>query len=255
MNNKIISRFYVIYGDEVPIYVGYTNRTVKQRFKEHQKDKDFSSYSKVEVKEVDRLEFDFTWNTSIVDSNAKSVSNKETALIKEYNTQDSKYQKGRNALLGGAVWSDTKHFIRFNRNNPKFTGLSDTEVISYLNTYRAQVVKLHNFIGSYRDPRRDKIHSFISHYRDPRELKLSTFIKDYKDPRETKLRDFIKDYKDYRVDKLKAFIGNYRDPRELKLSTFIKDYKDPRQQKLKNFIIRYKDPRVSKISNFIVRYK
>ena len=27
---KITSRFYVIYGDGIPIYVGYTNRTVKK---------------------------------------------------------------------------------------------------------------------------------------------------------------------------------------------------------------------------------
>lgn len=46
---KITSRFYVIYGDGLPIYVGYTNRTVKQRFREHKEDKDFSGYTEVHV--------------------------------------------------------------------------------------------------------------------------------------------------------------------------------------------------------------
>jgi len=44
---KIKSRFYVIYGDGVPIYVGFTSRTVHQRFLEHKRDKDFSD---IEVK-------------------------------------------------------------------------------------------------------------------------------------------------------------------------------------------------------------
>lgn len=49
---KITSRFYVIYGDGIPIYVGYTNRTVKQRFKEHKISKYFSDFDEVRVEEL-----------------------------------------------------------------------------------------------------------------------------------------------------------------------------------------------------------
>ena len=59
---KITSRFYAIYGDGRPIYVGYTNRTVKKRFREHCQDKDFSNYDNVYVKELvdEKLSFNFT---------------------------------------------------------------------------------------------------------------------------------------------------------------------------------------------------
>ena len=61
---KITSRFYVIYGDDHPIYVGYTNRTVRKRFAEHKESKDFSDYKKVQAKELkgERLTYDFTWD-------------------------------------------------------------------------------------------------------------------------------------------------------------------------------------------------
>ena len=60
---KITSRFYVIYGDYDPIYVGYTNRTVRQRFREHKEDKDFSEYDNVEVKELvdEKLNYEQTY--------------------------------------------------------------------------------------------------------------------------------------------------------------------------------------------------
>lgn len=92
---KITSRFYVIYGDYEPIYVGYTNRTVKQRFKEHQHEKDFSRYHQVFVKELygEVLRFNFTWNYKKTCENADKVSLRENQLVQKYGTQDSDYQK------------------------------------------------------------------------------------------------------------------------------------------------------------------
>ena len=49
MSNKqknIISNFYLIREDNIPVYVGYTNRPVKQRFREHLRDKDFTGNDK-----------------------------------------------------------------------------------------------------------------------------------------------------------------------------------------------------------------
>ena len=72
---KIKSRFYIIYGDDVPIYVGYTNRTVKQRFAEHKRSKDFSDYDTVEVKELkdQELSFDFTWDLDAINDKYEYV--------------------------------------------------------------------------------------------------------------------------------------------------------------------------------------
>lgn len=81
---KIKSRFYVITGDDEPIYVGYTNRTIKQHFREHLKDKDFSDYDFVEVAELKDYEkdFDFTWNYLTIQKDAAIVDSVERYLIK-----------------------------------------------------------------------------------------------------------------------------------------------------------------------------
>lgn len=122
---KITSRFYVIYGDGIPIYVGYTNRTVKQRFAEHKEDKDFSDYEDVHVEELkeEKLVFEFTWDYEQTCKNADEVSLREGKLIQKFDTQDSIYQK---ADGGGQTWASEKGFVKYNRNSPKFRGMSGT---------------------------------------------------------------------------------------------------------------------------------
>ena len=268
--NKIISIFYVIYGDDTPIYVGYTNRTIKQRLKEHQNDKDFSSYSKVEIKEVDRLEFDFTWDMIQVNDNAKQVSDRESELIAEYGTSNSVYQKGLGAIQGGQTWVSVKSFIHNNKNNPKYRGMDSKELLAYLDRYRKRISKLRGFINRYRDLRLDKLRNFItnyhdirldklnhfiSHYQDYRINKLSNFISRYQDPRLIKISNFISHYQNHRVQKLSSFISNYKDCRLTKLSGFISHYKDYKVYKISGFISSYKDYRLDKLHGFITRYK
>lgn len=251
--NKIISRFYLITIDNKPVYVGYTNRTVKQRFREHVKDKDLPEKS--EVKQIDKLEFDFTWDIDKVYDNANLISKREGELILKYKTQDSIYQKGLCDKLGGQTWSSVKCFVYSNKDNPKYKGMSSQELLEYLDNYRKHMAKLHNFIIHYQDPRLYKLQAFISNYKDPRLVRLYNFISHYKDPRLNMLCGFISSYKDPRLTKLYSFITHYQDLRLTKLSNFIVNYKDPRLTKLHSFVVRYKDPRLTKLSNFVVRYK
>ena len=263
MKDKIISRFYVIYGDNIPIYVGYTNRTVQQRFKEHLLDKDFSSYNNIEVKEVCKLAFDFSWDELIVNSNAKTVSDKELELINLYHTNNSSYQRGIGYLLGGQTWSNIKNFVHSNLNNPKYENMSGSEIVKYLNEYRTRLIKLHRFIDDIKDPRARKLMHFISRLRDPRLDKLERFIiktkegttnyskRVLRDRRLDKLSHFIS-ICDPRLEKLNHFI-RICDPRPDKLSNFISHIQDSRIQKLSNFISHIQDPRIRKLSNFISR--
>lgn len=254
-NDKIVSRFYVIYGDNTPIYVGYTNRTIKQRFNEHKKDKDFSNYSKVEVKEVDRLEFDFTWDMIQVNENAKQVSNRESMLIKQYGTINSLYQKGFGDIQGGQTWASVKGFVHSNRNNPKYIGMSNEELLGYLDNYHKKTMKLHNFINHYQGTRIVKLSNFVNHYQDTRLDKLRSFISHYQSERLNKLHTFIGHYTDPRIFKLHNFITNYQDPRILKLHNFINLYQDPRIIKLHNFIAHYQNYNLSKLQNFMNAYQ
>ena len=238
MKGKIVSRFYLITLAGDNIYVGYTNRPIKERFREHVKDKELPK--EATVKQIDKLEFEFTWDMVQVNENAKLVSKRENELIAEYGTSSSVYQKGLRDNLGGQTWASVKAFVHSNEDNPQYRGMNSQELLAYLDSYRKRMKKLSNFIGNYQDPRLTKLHNFIIHYQDPRLSKLSAFISHYQDPR---------------LSKLSAFIGSYKDPRLTKLSNFVTNYKDPRFIKLSNFITHYQDPRRIKLSTFIGNYK
>ena len=253
VKDKIVSRFYLITLDNKNIYVGYTNRPIKERFREHVKDKELPK--EATVKQIDKLEFEFTWDMIQVNDNAKQVSKRENELIAEYGTSSSIYQRGLRDNLGGQTWASVKAFVHSNKDNPQYRGMDSQELLTYLDNYRKRMDKLHAFITHYRDPRLDKLSSFVSHYHDPRLDKLSGFITNYKDPRLDKLRNFIGSYHDPRLSKLSHFISHYQDPRLTKLSGFITSYKDPKLDKLHHFISDYRDLRLSKLSYFIGNYK
>ena len=124
---KIISRFYLITIDNKPVYVGYTNRTIKQRFREHIKEKDLPEGT--EIKQIDKLEFDFTWDIVQVNENAKLVSDRESRLIDEYNTKDSIYQKGLGNTQGGRTWVNVKAFVHSNKDNPQYKRMDSQELL------------------------------------------------------------------------------------------------------------------------------
>ena len=254
MKGKIVSRFYLITLDNKNIYVGYTNRPIKERFREHVKDKELPK--EATIKQIDKLEFEFTWDMVQVNENAKLVSKRENELIAEYGTSSSKYQKGLRDNLGGQTWASVKGFVHSNKDNPQYTGMDSQELLAYLDNYRKRVAKLSGFINHYRDPRLDKLSNFISHYPgDPKLKKISHFVSNYRDPRFQKLNSFINHYRDPRLDKLSSFVSNYKDPRLDKLHNFVSNYKDIRLYKLSAFIGSYRDPRFQKLSNFIIRYK
>ena len=253
MKGKIVSRFYLITLAGDNIYVGYTNRPIKERFREHVKDKELPKEAL--IKQIDKLEFEFTWDMVQVNENAKRVSKRENELIAEYRTSSSIYQKGLRDNLGGQTWASVKAFVHSNKDNPQYTGMDSQELLTYLDSYRKRIGKLSSFIGNYKDPRLTKLSHFISNYQDNRLYKLSSFVSNYRDRRLQTLSNFITHYKDMRLDKLSNFITNYKDPKVSKLSNFITHYKDPRLIKLSSFVSNYKDPRLSKLSHFISHYK
>lgn len=154
----IKSKFYLIRGDGEPIYVGFTNRPIKQRFAEHKADKDFSDYEKVTIEKLDELDYEFTWNEDILYKNANEVSIRENQLIIKYGTQDSKYQK---AIGGGQVWTYEKWFVRVNKDNPKFVGMSEIEIESWIADERAIDVYLDNFVNNMKNPVDVYLSSFV----------------------------------------------------------------------------------------------
>lgn len=140
----IKSKFYLIRGDGEPIYVGFTNRPIKERFSEHKADKDFSAYGEITIEKLDELDYEFTWDEDILYKNANEVSVRENQLIIKYVTQDSRYQK---ASGGGQVWAYEKWFVKTNKDNPKFLGMSGDKITEYIKLESDRLKKLRSYIG------------------------------------------------------------------------------------------------------------
>ena len=81
------SNFYLIRVDDTPVYIGYTGRHIKARFREHLHDKDFGD-GKVSIESLGSLTFNFTWGISLINQYAKQVSDRENELIYQHHTQD-----------------------------------------------------------------------------------------------------------------------------------------------------------------------
>lgn len=232
---KITSRFYVIYGDCEPIYVGYTNRTVKQRFIEHKRDKDFSEYNSVEVKELtnEKLSFDFTWNYEQTCKNADKVSLREGQLVQQYNTQDSIFQK---ADGGGQTWATEKWFIEHNRNNPKFDGMSGSKLKAYLKEEKTVNAWLGQFVSNMKTIEERWLSDFIGTMKPAEEVWLNNFVADMKPTEEAWLHNFVSNMRPVEEVWLNNFVGNMKPVEEVWLGHFVSHMKPVEEVWLGSFV-------------------
>lgn len=247
---KIVSRFYVIYGDDEPIYVGYTNRTVKQRFREHQKDKDFSEYENVEVKELidKKLSFDFTWDYEQTCRNADEVSLRERQLVQKYGTQDSVFQK---ADGGGQTWATEKWFVKSNKDNPRFTGLSGVEIKRLIKEEKIVSVWLNslignmkldeemwlgNFVNDMKPIEKVWLHNFFCHIKLVEKIWLNSFVSHMIPIEEAWLGHFAESMNQVEKEWLNSFANNMRIVEERWLIDFVGHMKPIEKVWLGSFI-------------------
>lgn len=201
------SNFYLIRVDNTPVYIGYTNRNIKTRFREHLHDKDFGD-GKVTQESLGSMSFDFTWDINLINQYAKEVSTRENELIAEYGTGDSIWQKGVNGQVGGQAWADVKNFVSTNRNNPKFAGIDETDVIELIAYQKKIKYELYNIIGHTIPKETQRLKSAIDNTQPIETQRLKSVIKDTI-PKETKrLKDVIGKTIPKETQRLKSVIGN-----------------------------------------------
>ena len=239
---KITSRFYVIYGNCDPIYVGYTNRTVKQRFREHKEDKDFSDYENVEVKELvdEKLSFDFTWDYDQTCRNADKVSLREGQLVQQYDTQDSIFQK---ADGGGQTWASEKWFVKSNKDNPRFTGMSGAEIKACLKEEKVVTTWLGNFVSAMRPVEEVWLHSFFRHMIPAEEVWLNNFVSHMRPAEEVWINNFVGNMKPAEEVWLNNFVSTMRPAEEVWLNTFVNNMNPVEEVWLNNFVNHMKSKR------------
>lgn len=229
----IISKFYLIRGDGRPIYVGFTNRTIQQRFTEHKYEKDFSEYSTVTVELIDEISYNFTWDEKVLYSNANEVSLHEEQLVDKYGTQNSPYQK---AMGGGQVWSYEKWFVHNNKGNPKFINMSGSDIERYIEEEHEIDSYMEKFIGNMREPAETYIEHFIDSMVDPVEVFMKNFVGNMSDPVDIYMKNFVNDFSDPVNSYMKSFVNNMQDPVVSYMSNFINHMEDPVETYMRSFV-------------------
>ena len=206
-NNKIISNFYLIRENGRATYVGYTNRPVKQRFREHLKEKDFTG-DDVTVEELDSLSFPFTWDINLINQYAQEVSKRETALIAEYGTATSVWQRGFNGLVGGQTWANVKNFVITNRDNPKFSGVEEADVVELIAYQKKVKHELYNVIGKTEPKETIRLKSVIGGTKSAEHLRLSRVIGGTKSAEHIRLQNVIGGTQSAEIRRLNHIIGH-----------------------------------------------
>ena len=229
------SNFYLIRVDEKPVYVGYTNRPTKTRFREHLHDKDFGD-GEVTVEELDSLSFPFTWDINLINQYAKQVSDRETELIAEYNTDTSVWQKGIHGDIGGQVWNDVKHFVLTNKDNPKFRGMPD-DIILELVEYQHKMIEYLKHVITNTQPLEDtRLRNVINGTKPLEDTRLKTVITGTKPLEDTRLKHVITHTQPLEDTRLKNVIRVTKPLEDTRLRNVITNTKPLEDTRLKSVI-------------------
>ena len=252
MSNRqknIISNFYLIREDNIPVYVGYTNRPVKQRFREHLRDKDFTG--NVTVEEIDSMAFPFTWDINVINQYANEVSDREDGLIEKYGTGNSVWQKGVSGRVGGQTWADVKHFINTNQDNPKFTSVDEEDIIELIayqkkvkqelktvvgNTTNTESRALSNAIYNTTTAEHIRLKNVISHTIPKETIRLQNVINNTKPKETVRLKNVIIHTIPTETKQLKDVIGNTKPKETIRLQNIINHTISKEIQRLKDVI-------------------
>lgn len=201
------SNFYLIKVDNTPVYIGYTNRNIKTRFIEHLHDKDFGD-GEVTQESLGSMSFDFTWVINLINQYAKEVSTRENELITEYGTGDSIWQKGVNGQVGGQAWADVKNFALTNKDNPKFAGVDEADIVELIAYQKRVKYELQNVIGSTIPKESRRLKDVIGNTKHKEHIRLKNVI-GHTMPAETRrLKSVISNTIPKETQRLQSVIGH-----------------------------------------------
>lgn len=244
---QLTSRFYLITLQGHPVYVGYTNRPIKQRFAEHKHDKDFGDIEP-EITLLDTLSFDFSWDIGVINAYAQQVDDRERELVAEYETQDSVYQK---AIGGGQTWADVKHFVWTNHDNPKFTGLADDEILAMVaqaNALRRQFLsiiyrtrpaeqgRLGNVIRNTRPAEEVRLRNVINRTKPAEELRLKSIVSGTNPAEQVRLRNVVTNTEPAEQRRVRDLINSTKPTEEVRLKSIVSSTKPAEQVRFMNVI-------------------
>ena len=229
------SNFYLIRVDDTPVYVGYTNRPIKTRFREHLHDKDFGD-GEVTVEELDNLAFPFTWDITLINQYAKEVSDRETELITEYGTATSVWQKGINGSIGGQTWANVKNFVLTNKDNPKFKEIPNDTILKLVEYQHKMIEYLKHVITGTKPLEDTRLKNVIKHTKPLEDTRLRSAISNTKPLEYARLRNVINNTKPLEDTRLKNVIRSTKPLEDTRLRNVITHTKPLEDTRLRNVI-------------------
>lgn len=248
--NKIVSNFYLIRLDGEPVYVGYTNRTIKQRFSEHKKDKDFGDIEPT-VESLGNLKYDFTWDMGLINQYAREVSDRETELVEEYGTQDSVWQKGASGNIGGQTWANVKYFIKTNRDNPAFRKIDDSDIMILLEWQQRNSKKLRGMINDTNIKGSQKLRNMIKNTNIKGAQKLESMVNTTNIKGFTKTKNMITQTNINGFMKLRNMVNNTNIKGSKKLKDMVKNTNIKGSIKLESMVNHTNIKGAQKLNNMV----
>ena len=244
------SNFYLIRVDEKPVYVGYTNRPTKTRFREHLHDKDFGD-GEVTVEELDSLSFPFTWDIDTINQYAQEVSHRESELITEYGTATSVWQKGIHGNIGGQTWANVKNFVLTNKNNPKFKGMNDDVILELVEYQHKMIRYLRSVINNTKPLEDTRLKHVINHTNPSEDTRLKNVINHTKSLEDTRLKSVVRVTKPLEDTRLKSVITGTKPLEDTRLRSAINHTKPLEDTRLKSVIANTKPLEDTRLKNII----
>jgi len=202
---------------------------------EHKRDKDFSEYSSVEVKELtnEKLSFNFTWDYGKTCENANKVSLIEGQLVQQYDTQSNIFQK---ASRGGQTWAIEKWFVKSNKDNPRFTGMPSEDIKSRIEREKVVSADIYNFISNMNPQYKVDIGSFVNDMKPQYQVDIHNFVNNMKPQYQVDIGSFINNMKSqYKVD-IGHFVSNMKPQYQVDIGSFVNNMKSQYQVDIGNFV-------------------
>ena len=248
------SNFYLIKVDDKPVYVGYTNRPIKTRFREHLHDKDFGD-GEVTQDSLGSLSFPFTWDIDTINQYAQEVSHRESELITEYGTATSVWQKGIHGNIGGQTWANVKNFVLTNKNNPKFKGMNDDVILELVEYQHKMIRYLRSVINNTKPLEDTRLKHVINHTNPSEDTRLKNVINHTKPLEDTRLKSVVRVTKPLEDTRLRNVIANTKPLEDTRLKSVVRVTKPLEDTRLKNVITGTKPLEDTRLKHVITNTK
>ncbi len=110
--------------------------------------------------------------------------------------------------IGGTTWTNVKWFVKTNKDNPKYQGLAESEILELIEQYAIDKQYLRDFVLTMINSDKLYLKHFVSTMINSDKLYLKGFVSRIVDPNKLYLTAFVTRMVDSDKQYLKNFVSN-----------------------------------------------